>query len=96
MIFLFFSCCSDKITLMSLIGKLNYAGEKTTVDILSQRWNSVANTIEIFEGRQLDILSEFLWKLFSATKPEQIQDDIFFTVRYAILTIARPNKVDRV
>ncbi|XP_076635469.1 FIGNL1-interacting regulator of recombination and mitosis [Colletes latitarsis] len=73
-------------TMMSVIGKLNYAGEKTTVDILSQIWSSIADTIEIFEGRQLDILSEFLGKLFSATQPEKIQDDTFFTILEAVLT----------
>ncbi|XP_043256870.1 uncharacterized protein C1orf112-like [Colletes gigas] len=73
-------------TLMPVIGKLNYAGEKTTVDILSQIWSSIADTIEIFEGRQFDILSEFLWKLFSATQPEKIQDDTFFTILEAVMT----------
>ncbi|XP_015435189.1 PREDICTED: uncharacterized protein C1orf112-like [Dufourea novaeangliae] len=77
----------NRITmLMCLIGKLNYTGEKDTVDVLSQIWNSVASTIEIFEGKQLDILAEFTWKLFSATQPEKIQDDTFYTVLEAMLT----------
>lgn len=65
---------------MSLIGKLNYTEEKNTIDILSQIWNSIASTIEIFEGKQLDVLSEFTSKLLSATQPEKIQDDTFFSV----------------
>ncbi|XP_053971865.1 uncharacterized protein C1orf112-like [Hylaeus volcanicus] len=73
-------------TLMSVIGKLSYAGEKNTVDILSQIWSSIANTIEIFEGKQLDILSEFMWELFVATQPEKIQDDMFLTILEAMLT----------
>lgn len=74
------------MTLMSMIGKLNYAGEKNTIDILSQIWNSVANTIENCEGRQLDILSEFVSKLFDAMEPETIQDDMFFTVGVFLLS----------
>lgn len=70
---------------MSLIGKLNYTGEKSTVDILSQIWNSVADTIEILEGRQMDILAEFLGELFSATQPEKVQDDTFLMVRTLFL-----------
>ncbi|KAK9310352.1 hypothetical protein QLX08_000345 [Tetragonisca angustula] len=73
-------------TLMLLIGKLNYTGERNTIDILSQIWSSIASTIEIFEGRQLDILSEFMSKLFSATQPEKIQDDTFFSILDAVLT----------
>ncbi|XP_031826476.2 FIGNL1-interacting regulator of recombination and mitosis-like isoform X2 [Nomia melanderi] len=73
-------------TLMLLIGKLNYVGEENTVDILSEIWNSISNTTEIFEGRQLDIVSEFMWKLFSATQPEKIQDDTFYTILEAMLT----------
>ncbi|CAK9797194.1 Uncharacterized protein C1orf112 [Anthophora quadrimaculata] len=72
--------------LMSIIGKLNYTLERNTIDILSQMWNCVANTIEIFEGRQLDILSEFMSKLFAATQPEKIEDDTFFSILEAILT----------
>ncbi|KOC67475.1 Uncharacterized protein WH47_11654, partial [Habropoda laboriosa] len=72
--------------LMSTIGKLNYTVERNTVDVLSEMWNSVANTIEIFEGRQLDILSEFMSKLFAATQPEKIQDDTFFSILEAVLT----------
>ncbi|CAK9828855.1 Uncharacterized protein C1orf112 [Anthophora retusa] len=72
--------------LMSIVGKLNYTLEKNIIDIVSQMWNCVANTIEIFEGRQLDILSEFMSKLFAATQPEKIQDDTFFSILEAILT----------
>ncbi|XP_033176587.1 uncharacterized protein C1orf112 homolog isoform X2 [Bombus impatiens] len=77
----------NRITmLMSLIGKLNYTEEKNTIDILSQIWNSIASTIEIFEGKQLDVLSEFTSKLLSATQPEKIQDDTFFSILEAVLT----------
>lgn len=72
---------------MLLIGKLNYVGEENTVDILSEIWNSISNTTEIFEGRQLDIVSEFMWKLFSATQPDKIQDDTFYTVCIAFIII---------
>lgn len=65
---------------MPLVGKLNYTEEQNIIDILSQIWNSIASTIEIFEGRQLDILSEFILKLFVATQPQKIQDNIFFSV----------------
>nr|XP_034189327.1 uncharacterized protein C1orf112 homolog isoform X2 [Osmia lignaria]XP_034189334.1 uncharacterized protein C1orf112 homolog isoform X2 [Osmia lignaria] len=74
------------MTLTSMIGKLNYAGEKSTIDILSQIWNSVANTIENCEGRQLDILSEFVSKLFNAMESETIQDDMFVAILEAVLT----------
>ncbi|XP_076651828.1 FIGNL1-interacting regulator of recombination and mitosis [Halictus rubicundus] len=73
-------------TLLHLIEKLNYTGEENTVDILSQIWNCISSTIEIFEDRQLDIVSEFMWKLFNATQPENIQDDIFYTILEAMLT----------
>ncbi|XP_061937111.1 FIGNL1-interacting regulator of recombination and mitosis-like [Apis cerana] len=72
--------------LMPLVGKLNYTEEQNIIDILSQIWNSIASTIEIFEGRQLDILSEFILKLFVATQPQKIQDNIFFSIIEAILT----------
>ncbi|CAL7936084.1 unnamed protein product [Xylocopa violacea] len=71
--------------LLTLVGKLNYAGEKSIVDILSEMWNCIARTIEVFEGRQLDILSEFVWKLFSATLPGSIEDDTFFSILEAVL-----------
>ncbi|XP_012143724.1 FIGNL1-interacting regulator of recombination and mitosis isoform X2 [Megachile rotundata] len=71
--------------LMPMIGKLDYAGEKHAIDMLSQIWNSIANTIEYCEGRQLDILSEFMLEFFSATKPKTIQDDTFFTILEAVL-----------
>ncbi|XP_076276645.1 FIGNL1-interacting regulator of recombination and mitosis isoform X2 [Lasioglossum baleicum] len=73
-------------TLLHLIEKLNYTGEENTADILSQIWNCISSTIEIFEDRQLDIVSEFVWKLFNATQPENIQDDIFYTILEAMLT----------
>lgn len=69
-----------KTKLMPLAGKLNYTEEQNIIDILSQIWNSIASTIEIFEGRQLDILSELILKLFVATQPQKIQDNIFFSV----------------
>ena len=72
--------------LMSLIGKLNYTGQKNTADILCQIWNSIADTIEILEGRQMDILAEFLKELFSATQPEEVQDDTFLMFLEAVLT----------
>ncbi|XP_060832173.1 FIGNL1-interacting regulator of recombination and mitosis-like isoform X2 [Bombus pascuorum] len=76
----------NRITiLLSLIGKLNCTKEKNTINILSQIWNSIASTIEIFEGKQLDMLSEFISKLLSATQPEKIQDDTFFSILEAIL-----------
>ncbi|OAD52729.1 hypothetical protein WN48_00305 [Eufriesea mexicana] len=74
------------IMLISLIGKLNCTGEESIVRILCQIWNSIASTIEIFEDRQLDILSEFMSKLFSVMQPEKIQDDIFSSILDAVLT----------
>ncbi|XP_026671963.1 uncharacterized protein C1orf112 homolog isoform X2 [Ceratina calcarata] len=71
--------------LMILMGKLNYLGEKNIADMLSQIWNSVANTIEVFENRQLDILSEFMLKLFSVTQPEKIQKNTLSSILEAIL-----------
>lgn len=72
-------------TLMFVIGKLGHEGETNTVNVLSQIWNLIANTIEIFDGRQLDILSEFMWELFNATRPAKIQDDAFVTILDAVM-----------
>ncbi|XP_076764071.1 FIGNL1-interacting regulator of recombination and mitosis [Xylocopa sonorina] len=72
--------------LLTLVGKLNYACEKNIVDILSEIWNCIARTIEVFEGRQLNILSEFISNLFSATLPESIEDDTFSLILEAVLT----------
>ncbi|XP_078041227.1 FIGNL1-interacting regulator of recombination and mitosis isoform X2 [Augochlora pura] len=73
-------------TLLLLIGKLNYNEEKNIVDTVSQMWNCISSTIEIFEDRQVDIVSEFTRKLFEATQPENIQDDTFYTLLEAMLT----------
>ncbi|XP_014489086.1 PREDICTED: uncharacterized protein LOC106752135, partial [Dinoponera quadriceps] len=71
---------------ISAMQVVNYSDNRDISDVLGKMWNFVADAIPECEGKQLDVLSDFLVAIFDGTRLDNLRDYALDSILMSIVS----------